>query len=279
MNFIFIADFFASQVLGGGELNNDEFIKLLKDSDHDVISINSHAVTPEFIEQNKKKNFIVANFINLRPNCISALYDKNYVIYEHDHKYLTTRDPGQFKDFLAPKDAIINNDFYAKAKSVFCQSQFHLDIIYKNLKINNLVSLAGNLWSTQSLQLMEGISEIQKKDTYAIMLSSTKHKNTHDAIKYCEHKKFNYELIKNDSYEGFLKQLGAHKTLVFFPKTPETLSRIVVEARMMGLGVITNNKVGAIYEDWYNLKGASLVKKMQTKRLDIPKQVIEGFHK
>ena len=27
----------------------------------------------------------------------------NYIIYEHDHKYLPTRNPSDYKDFLAPK--------------------------------------------------------------------------------------------------------------------------------------------------------------------------------
>ena len=277
MKFIFVADFFANQILGGGELNNEELIKILNSQNHHVLSVNSHMVTPQFIEKHKDANFIVANFVNLKPSCIKALYDKRYVIYEHDHKYLTTRDPGSFEDFLAPKEAIINYDFYKEASSVLCQSKFHMEIVYKNLQIDNLISLGGNLWSKDSLKLMRAIANTQKRDTYAVMLSSTAHKNTKDAVKYCEYKGLDYELIKNDSYEDFLKQLGAHKALVFFPKTPETLSRIVVESRMMGLGVTTNKKVGAIYEEWYSLKGDLLVDNMASKRVEIPQKVIEAF--
>ena len=42
--FIFIADFFADQMLGGGELNNEELINLLK-LDNTVEKVNSHFVS------------------------------------------------------------------------------------------------------------------------------------------------------------------------------------------------------------------------------------------
>ena len=54
------------------------------------------------------------------------------------------------------------------------------------------------------------------------------------------------------------------------PKTPETLSRIVVEARIMGMSVVTNKLVGATKEDWFSLKGEELVDVMCLKREEIP---------
>lgn len=278
MRFVFVADFFASQILGGGELNNDELIKILKNLGHEVVSINSHLVDLEFIERNKNNNFIIANFTNLQPECIHSLYDKKYVIYEHDHKYLKTRDPSQFENYLAPQEQIINYEFYLKAAKVFCQSIFHKEIVEKNLNIDNIVSLGGNLWSKASLELMREISKSDKKSSYAIMMSPIEHKNTKDAISYCQHKDIEYRLIKSDSYERFLNMIGEHKALVFFPKTPETLSRIVVESRMMGLGVVTNKRVGAIYEDWYSLKGEELIDIMISKKDDITTQVIGAFN-
>ena len=53
---------------------------------------------------------------------------------------------------------------------------------------------------------------------------------------------------------------------MFFPKTPETLSRVIVESRMMGMSVITNNLVGATKEDWYALKGEELIDKFPLSR-------------
>jgi hypothetical protein len=44
----------------------------------------------------------------------------------------------------------------------------------------------------------------------------------------------------------------------------------VVEARMMGLSVITNNLVGATKEEWFSLKGIELINVMTEKRKQIP---------
>ena len=202
------------------------------------------------------------------------MYNKNYVIYEHDHKYIKNRNPGVFKDFLAPKEAVVNSEFYKKAKTVFCQSQFHLDIVKKNLSLDNLISLGGNLWSEISLDFMAKCAKIPKAETYAVMDSPIEHKNTREAVMYCQHKKLDYELVKSDRYTEFLKLMGSHKTFVFFPKTPETLSRVVVEARMMGMGVIVNKMIGATREPWYQQKGLELIETIREKRQDIKNTII-----
>ena len=64
---------------------------------------------------------------------------------------------------------------------------------------------------------------------------------------------------------------------MFLPKTPETLSRIIVEARMAGMSVTTNNNVGASKEDWFKLKGKELIEKMRDKKPEILTKVLEVF--
>lgn len=278
MRIIFIADFFANQILGGGELNNEELITILIADGHEVIKNNSHLVTMEFIEENKDKKFIIANFVGLREDCKHALYDKDYIIYEHDHKYLTTRDPAIYEDFKAPSEHIINYDFYKKAKSVFCQSNFHKEIVKKNLSLDNINSLSGNLWDIGSLRKMREMSFIDKNERCSIMDSPIAHKNTEDAIKYCVVKKMKYDLIRDSNYYSFLERLGANSKFIFFPKTPETLSRVIVEARMMNMGVITNSIVGAVHEDWFKLKGEPLIDLMESKRKEIPQKIIGIFN-
>ena len=53
---VFISDFFVEQVLGGGELNDSELIKMLQQKNTDVTKIQSHMVDQEFLES-KKDNF------------------------------------------------------------------------------------------------------------------------------------------------------------------------------------------------------------------------------
>mgnify|MGYP001160026433 CR=1 FL=1 len=277
MKIIFIADYFTNQVLGGGELNNEELIRILHSKNHQIEQINSPLVTPAFIEANKDSHFIVANFVNLPQATLHALYDKKYLIYEHDHKYLITRDPSVYENYKAPPEAIINKEFYHNARAVLCQSRFHLEIVYKNLKINNLINLSGNLWSNHSLDLIEKLSQVPKNHTCAILNSNIPHKNTREAVMYCEHTKKAFNLIASKNYADFLKQMSTNDTFVFFPKTPETLSRVIVEARMMGLSVVTNKSVGATREEWYQLKGIDLINKVREMRTNIPETVLRAF--
>jgi hypothetical protein len=277
MKIVFIADFFVEQILGGGELNNEELILMLRADGYEVFKYNSHQVTASLIEQHKEDSFIIANFCNIRPELISLFYNKNYVIYEHDHKYLRTRNPGVFKDFKAPFEQIVNLPFYQNANAVLCQSGFHAEIIKLNTGLNNLINLSGNIWSLDSLKFMREQCEIEKTNTCAIMSSNIEHKNTADAIRYCNAKDLTYNLISSPNYKEFLTLLGSNKTFVFFPKTPETLSRVVVEARMMNMGVIVNKMIGATREPWYSLKGIALIDKIINMRQDIKKTVIKSF--
>ena len=277
LNFVFIADFFVDEIPGGGELNNEELILILKKRGHIVTKMKSKTVNPNFLRENKDNFFIISNFVQLEEINKSCLTKMKYVIYEHDHKYLRSRNPALFEDYLAPKDEIINYEFYRNARAVFCQSAFHSEIVEKNLNLKNIVNLGGNLWSDSALSKMSEYSMKNKTNKYSIMNSNIAHKNTRDAATYCEYKQIPYELISPSSYETFLDNLSNNSKLIFFPKTPETLSRIVVEARMMNMGVVTNSRVGAASEPWFNEKGKKLIEIMRNKKTEILEKVVEAF--
>lgn len=266
---IFIADAFAADVPGGGELNNDVLIQMFKAHGTPVNSIHSSGVIPPLIENHSECKFIVANFTGLNPLCRAALRGKKYIIYEHDHKYLKSRNPADFKDYVAPSSEIINQEFYKEAAAVICQSSFHANIVKKNLNLDNIVSVGGNLWSDDILAFLKEVSSRPKNDKCAVMVSNNWHKNTAGSIAYCEKHNLEFELVQTAPYKEFLSKLGENKKLVFFPQTPETLSRIVVEARMMGMSVITNNQVGATQEEWFKYKGVALVNVMKNKKIEI----------
>jgi len=269
MKIIYVSDFLAEDVIGGAELNDHELLSLLKNGEHEVSTIRAREVSSDLIEQNKENKFIISNFTHLSEQLKKELQDCRYVIYEHDHKYLPSRDPSKYKDFLAPKEEIINYEFYKKANAVFCQSKFHASIAEKNLKLDNIISLGGSLWSEESLTLLETLLRREKKDKCSIMDSLIPSKNTATAIKFCKAKGLEYDLVNSPFYKEFLSKLGANDTLVFFPSTPETLSRVVVEARMMDMKVVTNGLVGASHEDWFEMKGPALIDFMREKKKEI----------
>ena len=232
-NVLYISDFFDTDLVGGGELNDGELCRSFDVDNYTLSKLRSHTV--QHTDLDKFDFFIISNFINLNASVLDKLTSKNYIIYEHDHKYLINRNPAEFKDYKAPSNFIINKDFYSNAKSVFCQTSFHKEIIQKNLNIDNIFVVSGNLWSEKSLSLMSELQSVEKEDKVSIMHSNTPHKNTRECVFYCEKKNIDYELISSTVYEDFLSMLSKNKKFIFLPKTPETLSRVVVEASMIGV--------------------------------------------
>tara|TARA_B100000287_G_scaffold433781_1_gene496367 strand:+ start:885 stop:1733 length:849 start_codon:yes stop_codon:yes gene_type:complete len=275
----FVADYFADEIPGGGEVNNDELIKLLS-AEHTVMKVKSRNLDPAAIENDLVDFYIISNFLELSYQSYTFLTERaNYIIYEHDHKYVRNRNPAQYENFEVPESEIVNQKFYQNAKAILCQSDFHAGIVRKNLGLDTIKSLGGNLWSAESLELMSNLASQEKLDVCAIMQTDNWHKNTIGAVRYCKAKDLPHALIPPCDYHDFLSRLATYKRLVFFPQTPETLSRIVVEARMMGMAVVTNQNVGATKEPWFHLKGEELIKVMQQKRQDITqlvKDIING---
>ena len=274
---LFIADIFAEEWLGGGELNNQELIGILREKGHEVLTVKSENVNLEFLQhwQNDAK-FIVSNFIKLPEEVKQHLQEKHdYVIYEHDHKYLTTRDPSVFENYLAPDENIVNLDFYKNARAVFCQSSLHAEVVEKNIKTGNVHSLGGNLWSLEILDMLSSLFHKEKKERYSIWDSHNPIKNTSLAKAYCHRNKLEYDLVGELPYREFLNRLTDNKYFIFLPETLETLCRVVVECRMAGMTVLTSKKLGATSEEWFNLKGEELISLMKQKRETIPDLVLE----
>ncbi len=274
-SFVFVSDFFAEQIVGGGELNDYEVCDILIKRGHDLQRINSHLFTKNHLD--KQKCYIISNFMNLKEEVKKSIIDYKYIIYEHDHKYIKTRNPALYKNFIAPREQIVNEYFYKNAIGVLCQSSFHTNIMKKNLNIGNIINLSGNVWSIESLEFMRNISNIEKENRTSILESNTRHKNTSGAINYCISKNEQYDLISDQDYHSFLSKMGKNRKFVFLPKTPETLSRICVEARMMNMSVAVNSLIGASKEKWYALKGEELINYMIQKRDDIVDTIIGLF--
>ena len=278
MKIAFLADFFVEDgINGGGELNNEELIKLLINKGNDVEKYHTRGLTIKKLPD-KETKLIIGNFIALSEEVKdNIIKNYSYIIYEHDHKYLKTRDPSQFKNYKAPEDQIVNKQFYKNAKAVVCQSKLHMRVVERNLHLDNIVSVSGNLWSEELLDYLEEISTLQedKQDVCSIMYSNIPNKNVEGSILYCRVNQLKSEKIMPCSHKEFLTKLNKNKTLVFFPKTLETLSRIVVEARMLNCRITTNKNIGATSEDWFQLKGQPLINKMREKRLQIPEIVLK----
>tara|TARA_R110000824_G_scaffold227109_3_gene414925 strand:- start:2240 stop:3085 length:846 start_codon:yes stop_codon:yes gene_type:complete len=260
----FIADFFSDQILGGGESNDSNLIKYLSDF-FEVNCINSTEVTKEFLQS--KDFIIVGNFVMLSEENKSYLVrNKDYVIYEHDHKYVNTRDPSRFSDFLIPDVDLVNKDFYENSKYTVVLSSICEEVLNKNLPLVNTKNIGCSLWSERKFNLLEQLSQTSKVRGVCVMKSSNPTKNFHYTMQFCNKNEMTCHPISSNNSEQFLRTMSEYETFLFIPTVLETFSRVCAEAKMMNLNVMTNKKmIGFFSEDSSNLQGIELVTKMKDK--------------
>ncbi|MCK9428910.1 MAG: hypothetical protein M0R17_02725 [Candidatus Omnitrophica bacterium] len=288
---IFVSDYFSNEVRRGAEVTNDVLLYYLGIAN----TIESHKLN--IIDINSF--YIITNFVNLNENTKQQLIKyKNYLIYEHDHKYISTRNPfllptGEVNiSGIVPEIYFTNRAFYNNAKVVICQTQWHEDQLNKN-NITNTTNIHGSLYLHEDLELINSIRlNTLKIDKYAffndaefITLSNgmtlrqgQNIKNKQGSLRYCLDNKLPYFPIPRINVkENFWKTLAKFKHFIFFPDIPETCSRLLIEAKMLDINVTTNQNSGAYHEPWFQLSGIELIDKFKDEIIPNAINLFKGY--
>jgi len=280
---VFISDFFADQALGGAEIYDDILIKELEKKDFKIVKFNSKDFTKAYFDFYLKHDFyfLFSNFTALDKNLINYIqaFKNAYSIIEHDHKYDANRNPGIYnKEFKVPEHLIVNKLFYQNAKNVFCQSVFHKEIVNKNLNLKNTVNLSCSLWSEEALQIIKSNLN-NKKDTNLILKDLNPIKGFRQAEAHCKEKNIEFAVLEKTNYNDYIAALSKAEKFIFFPQTPESFCRVVLEARMLNCSLITNKMNGCTHESWFsNLKGKELIDFVSKTRDEVVQKIINNIY-
>jgi|TARA_R110000824_G_scaffold106610_17_gene252125 hypothetical protein len=262
---ILISDFsYKEMPHGGSEVGNQMLIE-----EFNLDFIGSRNV----IGFSKDDFYVISNISLMRAELVAQIKDYNYIIFECDYKILPSRHPWRHKNDLIPKELRQNYDLYKNAKAVFVKSEDHLNVYKKNDVDGNFINMRTNIWSEDDLQLMERLlgENPEKNDKACIYNTDNWIKNSKGAIDYCDKNNIPYGFIQNGTgREGFLTDMVKYSKLVFFPAARETYCRIIVEAKCLGLDVLTTyvgpssinnnlNNYGAAAEDYFGLKGKEMI--------------------
>tara|TARA_R110002020_G_scaffold211550_6_gene417764 strand:- start:1111 stop:1977 length:867 start_codon:yes stop_codon:yes gene_type:complete len=265
----FISDFFKKDLSRAGAENND-FV-LLKElrKKYDITTKHSHLLDNIFLKEHADKIFIFSNFVNVQKDvldyCVASKI--KYIIYEHDHKYVSTRDPSPFRNFIIPQEYLINTSFYKHAKTVVCLSQICKEILETNLNIKHVHSIGCSLWLEETYDMLEELAQNKKTKQHAVLNSQNKIKGTEQAIAYCKKNNITYENISSDNHREFLKKLSTYETLIFIPQVLETFSRLAIEAKCLNCRLITKPKLlGCSSEKIFNMSGPDLVQELRIRK-------------
>lgn len=271
MKYLICSDFFIEDGFGGAALNDEELFGVLKSKGEDVEKIKTSTIGTQFLKSNKDSFFIVSNFFGLIPEVREELQRLKYIIIAHDYKFVQHTNPALYKDFVVPVNEIVNEAFFRNAQSIICQSSFQEKIYHKNLSDIKTINFSGNLWSEESLTLVASLSSKTKREMISVVKSPYPEKGVPESIKFCIENRIDYELVHDENYHDFLSKLSNNKGLAFLPLSPETLSRVVVECKMMNVKVFISDIIGAKHEPWFDKMGLDLIDVMRDKREEIYK--------
>lgn len=274
MKIKFVSDFFIDEIEGGAEYVDDYLIDKLS-SVHEITKQKSSKFSQEEYDL-----WIISNFNHMKKESKQFLKNKNYIIIEHDHKFLKRRDASVYENKIAPADQINNSHFYRKAKMVFCQSKGHSDNLINNIILDNVANFGCSFWSEEHLDLLEKLSDNKKEIEYASLHHPNKIKGTFEAISYCLKKKIKQTLLYPKAFKEYMEQLSKVKKFIFFPQVYESFCRLALEARMLNCTLISNKNLGCATEEWFSkYKGKELVnfvRNRQESNVQELLKVIEG---
>ena len=132
------------------------------------------------------------------------------------------------------------------------------------------------MWSNKKLKHIKSLQKNKKNKKYCIVNSNNPIKGTREAITYCQNNNIDFDIIGPLPENDLLQKLSEYECLIFFPQVLETLSRLVVEAKMLNCKVLTNKKlIGAASEEWFGSSGEKLLEKI-SKQID---EAVDKFEK
>jgi hypothetical protein len=284
---IYIADNMYPEFTGGAEINDFELLHGLEACGVEVVKYHSNEMLPKHVEMYHKRGykFLLSNFMQCHVPTLERIIQCNYSLIEHDHKYLKTRDPSKYENFQAPASEIINRIIYANAKCVFAQSKKHKEIMEKNLNLSNIVNLGMSTYSPSQLIDLETLVDLRVKNSdrilkkACIVKSNNPTKNQVGSEQYCIENNIDYDIIGGEPTEEhpegdhnwfhLMGRMSYYETLVFIPSVFETFNRVIFEARMLGLKVISTDLNGCMSEEWFSkYKGIDLINFSKSKVAD-----------
>lgn len=200
---------------------------------------------------------ILTNFYNIHATLYNDLVNKKfkYIIIEHDYKFFPSRNPFTYKDSICPKMDRQFLSLYKNAEAVFVQTEDQYNVFKQNEIEGNIISLDCSIWSTKELDFLSSIKTVNPVNRkFAVIQSTNPIKGTNAAIQFCDKNSLDYELIPSMPHKEFLGKLNEYSGLVFFPMARESCCRLVVEARCLGMNVITSKNYGASNASWFKFE-------------------------
>lgn len=274
VKYIVVADFFASDLTGGAELTTEAIIESCPDRQR-VFRIHSVSVTPEIIEENSDKIWILTNFSFMSKDSLCALIECNvsYSVVEYDFKFCKYRSASKHfsqEGFPCNCSEIEHGQLvgilFENAKSIHWMSEKQRDEYFRRFpdltQTKNYIQ--SSVFSKETLDNLIDLrkSVATKSKTYAHLGSGSWIKGCDQTAAWLRYKrKRGVVSIPNLPYSDFLKELAKHEKFVFMPLDYDTCPRTVIEAKLLGCDLVLNKNVLHKDESWFSNKTSEEVER------------------
>lgn len=249
----------------GGAERNDECLQSLLNCDF--------VQTKDFANQ-EYDFYILSNHYDISEAAKEFLSSRRFIFQSHDYIFCNCRNPANYYNLTVPHEYQRNREFLLSAKEIIVHSKLQWEIWRRNGF--ETLNWSGNLWSNNKLDLMESLSRRGKNGRACVLASENPIKGQVAAEEFCRQARVNYDLLPPMPHKDLLKAMSRYSMLVTLPASPETYSRVVAEAKMMNLGVISNEFLGLSYNEEYSLSGTDFVEKMREKKKELV-QLIKSY--
>lgn len=258
---VFVADFFAEDLVGGAELTTEA---LIKSSPLKVFKLHSRDVDLQNLEEGHSKFWIFGNWAGLNRDLVPTIVaNMKYSVLEYDYKFCRYRSPEKH-EVAEKKPCDCANDIpgkltsalYLGAKSLWWMSECQQKRYWKSFPFLESVpqTVLSSVFEEDFWVLLKGLREknsgIERKG-WIVLGSTSWIKGVDEAVDWCKSQGHEYEVVHGLPPGDFLTKLSTAEGLVYLPRGGDTCPRMVIEAKLLGCKLHINDNVEHASEEWF----------------------------
>lgn len=264
--------------IGGTNLT---ILSMFEDRIDQTVKISTKDISKLDIIKHADKVWIIGNIMNLfqkQDDTREVLFDtiKKFVKIEFDYNFCPYRGEIPHEKLGNVRcscpygttgiSQIANtyNKIIENSSHIFFMSERQRSIYANHMPLLDFskTTVLSSCFSKHSLNMFESLRTTPKNNRYAVLQGfggwHSEAKGADIAKNFCITNNLEYDILPIQKYENHIKTLSQYKGLVFLPIIDDTCPRAIIEARLLGLHVITNINCQHVTEWWWKDESKTL---------------------
>ena len=271
---VWVQDLFAEQYAGGAELTSQALIDA---GPSEVFKVNCSQVT---LKSGVGKLWIFGNFSQLNSSLVPTIVaNMKYAILEYDYKFCVHRSielhektAGQPCDCHQRDIGKLVSAFFYGARHIFWMSGAQRDRYLQRFPFlaQRPSTVLSSVFDPKTLAEIDDLrAKSKSRSGWIVLGSSSWIKGAEDAEEWCKREGKDYRVVWNLPYAQLLRELSESEGFVYLPRGGDTCPRMVIEAKLLGCKMHTNEGVQHAMETWFNTDSVDDIEAYLADRPDV----------